>query len=203
MIKELHDKEKTILPDIKNKSDNKKKYVERKFKKKTFSSIYKKINYGMKFNKKELNKLNLQKEQSKEEMNHMLVASKEIGNFLQDNNINNKIDMFQTDYARKMYGIYTGKIKNMDLLGKDYFLQDKENIVDKIGTVYSFKIDKNTNEQEKMYKGKIYDEAKKFRKRIIDGKKNALDEFNGYLTTYDIKLKNNKSDEVNNNQTAL
>ena len=157
----------------------------------------------MKFNKKELNKLNLQKEQSKEEMNHMLVASKEIGNFLQDNNINNKIDMFQTDYARKMYGIYTGKIKNMDLLGKDYFLQDKENIVDKIGTVYSFKIDKNTNEQEKMYKGKIYDEAKKFRKRIIDGKKNALDEFNGYLTTYDIKLKNNKSDEVNNNQTAL
>ena len=57
-------------------------------------------------------------------------------------------------------------------------MQDKENIVDKIGTVYSFKIDKNTNEQEKMFKGKIYNEAKKFWKRIIDGKKNALDEFN-------------------------
>ena len=35
IMKELHDKEKTILPDIKNKFD-KKKFVERKFKKKLF-----------------------------------------------------------------------------------------------------------------------------------------------------------------------
>ena len=89
MLKELHNKEKmennkdkTFLPNIKNNKD-KKKYVERKFKKKTFSSIYQKISYGVKYNKKELNKLNQQKEQSKEEMNHMLVASKEIDNFLQ------------------------------------------------------------------------------------------------------------------------
>ena len=37
----------------------------------------------MKYNKKELSKLNAQKEQTKEEMNHMLIASKEIDNFIQ------------------------------------------------------------------------------------------------------------------------
>ena len=213
MLKELHnkekmqndkDKDKTILPEIKNK-ENKKKYIEKNFKKKTFSSIYQKISFGMKYNKKELNKLNVQKEQSKEEMNHMLVASKEIDNFLQDDNINNKIDMFQTDYAKFMYGYGYENNKNINLLEKDYFMDEKENIVDKIGTVYCFKINKISNEQEKLYKGKIYDEAKKFRKRIIDGKKNALDEFNGYLTTYDIKLKQDNKEEkneINNDQTG-
>jgi hypothetical protein len=159
----------------------------------------------MKYNKKELNKLNVQKEQSKEEMNHMLVASKEIDNFLQDDNINNKIDMFQTDYAKFMYGYGYENNKNINLLEKDYFMDEKENIVDKIGTVYCFKINKISNEQEKLYKGKIYDEAKKFRKRIIDGKKSALDEFNGYLTTYDIKLKQDNKEEkneINNDQTG-
>ena len=221
MLKELHNKEKmennkdkTFLPNIKNNKD-KKKYVERKFKKKTFSSIYQKISYGVKYNKKELNKLNQQKEQSKEEMNHMLVASKEIDNFLQDDNINNKIDMFQTDYARCMYGFNYDENKNVNLLDKDYFLEEKENIVDKIGTVYCFKINKNTNEQENLFKGRIYDEAKKFRKRIIDGKKSALDEFNGYLTNYDIKLVKDKKEEkeekgekeekedINNDQTEI
>ena len=212
MLKELHnkekmenDKDKTILPNIKNNKD-KKKYVERKFKKKTFSSIYQKISYGVKYNKKELNKLNQQKEQSKEEMNHMLIASKEIDNFLQDDNINNKIDMFQTDYARCMYGFNYDENKNVNLLDKDYFLEEKENIVDKIGTVYCFKINKNTNEQENLFKGRIYDEAKKFRKRIIDGKKSALDEFNGYLTNYDIKLvkdKKEEKEEINNDKTEI
>ena len=141
-------------------------------------------------------------------MNHMLVASKEIDNFLQDDNINNKIDMFQTDYARCMYGFNYDENKNVNLLDKDYFLEEKENIVDKIGTVYCFKINKNTNEQENLFKGRIYDEAKKFRKRIIDGKKSALDEFNGYLTNYDIKLVKDKKKEkhsftINNSEKNL
>ena len=177
------------------------------FKQKSFRKIYNQINYGMKYNKKELSKLNAQKEQTKEEMNHMLIASKEIDNFIQDNNINNKIDMFKTDYARQIYGYFSDNgPKESNLLKKDYFLDDKTNIVQKIGNVFSFKMDKTVNEQEKMFKGKIYDEAKKFRKRIIDGKKNALDEFNGYITTYQIKLPNNNKNEnekLDINQTAL
>ena len=209
-INEKNEKEnnKNILPDIHNNKKNLKNRITTKnFKQKSFRKIYNQINYGMKYNKKELSKLNAQKEQTKEEMNHMLIASKEIDNFIQDNNINNKIDMFKTDYARQIYGYFSDNgPKESNLLKKDYFLDDKANIVQKIGNVFSFKMDKTVNEQEKMFKGKIYDEAKKFRKRIIDGKKNALDEFNGYITTYQIKLPNNNKNEnekLDINQTAL
>ena len=204
---DLKDK-KNILPNIRN-NNFKKKVGSKIYKQRSLGSIFNKLNYGMKYNKKELSKLNAQKEQTKEEINHMLIASKEIDNFIQDENISNKIDMFKTDYARQMYGYYqsneTNNSKN-NLLEKDYFLEQKENIVNKIGNVLSFQMDKNVNEQEKMFKGKIYDEAKKFRKRIVDGKKNALDEFNGYITTYQIKLpkeKNETKDDSNTYQSAL
>ena len=220
-LKQLNEKEKekskekerdsntnnNVLPNIR-KNNIKNRTNTKSFKqKKSYASIFNKINYGSKYNKKELNKLNAQKEQTKEEMNHMLIASKEIDHFIQDENISNKIDMFKTDYARQMYGYYPSNDSksNENLLEKDYFSEDKDNIVKKIGNVFSFKMDKTTNEQEKMYKGKIYDEAKKFRKRIIDGKKNALDEFNGYITTYQIKLpkdKNETRDGLNTNQSA-
>ena len=204
------EKNKDILPNIRNNKNLKNKGFSKTSKQKAFSRIYNKLNYGMKHNKKEMNKINALKEQSKEEMNHMLDASNEISNFIEDKNISNKIDMFKTDYARQIYGYYQGNDKtknnNIKVKDRDYFLEEKENIVKKIGNVFSFQIDKNVNEQEKMFKGKIFDEAKKFRKRIIDGKKNALDEFNGYLTTYQIKLPQEKSETnngLNANQTGL
>ena len=195
-----------LLPKIKDNKNLKNKTNTKTFRQKSIGNIYHKLNYGLKYNKKELNKLNAQKEQTEEEINHMLIASKEIDDFIQDENINNKIDMFKTDYARKMYGYYQPNESKNNLLEKDYFLEQKENIVNKIGNVFSFKMDKTTNDQEKMFKGKIYDEAKKFRKRIVDGKKNALDEFNGYITTYQIKLPEEKSETkngLNTNQTSL
>jgi hypothetical protein len=206
---EIENLKENLLPKIKNNKNLKNKTNTKTFRQKSLGNIYHKLNYGIKFNKKELNKLNAQKEQTKEEINHMLIASKEIDNFIQDENINNKIDMFKTDYARQMYGFYQQNDSNNsknNILEKDYFLEQKENIVDKIGNVFSFKMDKTVNEQEKMFKGKIYDEAKKFRKRIVDGKKNALDEFNGYITTYQIKLpeeKNETNNGLNTNQTSL
>jgi hypothetical protein len=195
-----------LLPKIKDNKNLKNKTNTKTFRQKSIGNIYHKLNYGLKYNKKELNKLNAQKEQTEEEINHMLIASKEIDDFIQDENINNKIDMFKTDYARQMYGYYQPNESKNNLLEKDYFLEQKENIVNKIGNVFSFKMDKTTNDQEKMFKGKIYDEAKKFRKRIVDGKKNALDEFNGYITTYQIKLpeeKNETKNAMNTNQTSL
>ena len=155
-----------LLPKIKDNKNLKNKTNTKTFRQKSIGNIYHKLNYGLKYNKKELNKLNAQKEQTEEEINHMLIASKEIDDFIQDENINNKIDMFKTDYARKMYGYYQPNESKNNLLEKDYFLEQKENIVNKIGNVFSFKMDKTTNDQEKMFKGKIYDEAKKFRKRM-------------------------------------
>ena len=133
----------------------------------------------------------------------MLIASKEIDKFIENKNIDNKIDMFKTDYAKQMYGYYdneTNNYKTGNFIKKDYFIEEKKNIVNKIGNVYSFQLDKNVNEKENMYKGKIYNEAKKFRKRIVDGKKNAVDEFNGYITTYQVILPNNNNKDKNDNE---
>ena len=94
----------------------------------------------------------------------MLVASKEIGNLIQNDIINNKIDMFKTDYAKQTYYSKRNNSENENLLDKDYFLDEKKKIIDKIGTVYSFQMNKTTNEKEKLFKGKITNENEKFRK---------------------------------------
>ena len=137
-----------------------------------------------------MQKLNQQKEQTQEEINHMLVASKEIDNLIQNDNINDKIDMFKTDYAKQMY-YHTGSennSKNENLQEKDYFLDEKNKIVEKIGNVYSFQMNKNVNEKEKIFKGKINNENEKFRKKIIDGKKNTMEEFYSYIQNNQVNL---------------
>lgn len=175
------------LPNIKNKNYNSRK--NKKYEK-SISSVYTKVNLFEKLNKKEMQKLNQQKEQTQEEINHMLVASKEIDNLIQNDNINDKIDMFKTDYAKQMY-YHTGSennSKNENLQEKDYFLDEKNKIVEKIGNVYSFQMNKNVNEKEKIFKGKINNENEKFRKKIIDGKKNTMEEFYSYIQNNQVNL---------------
>lgn len=46
-------------------------------------------------NKKEMAKILAPKEQTQEEIGHMLNASKEINNLIQNDNINDKIEMFK------------------------------------------------------------------------------------------------------------
>ena len=175
------------LPNIKNKNCDSRK--NKKYEK-SISSVYTKVNLFEKLNKKEMQKLNQQKEQTQEEINHMLVASKEIDNLIQNDNINDKIDMFKTDYAKQMY-YHTGSennSKNENLQEKDYFLDEKNKIVEKIGNVYSFQMNKNVNEKEKIFKGKINNENEKFRKKIIDGKKNTMEEFYSYIQNNQVNL---------------
>lgn len=178
-IKNIKD---NLLPNI-NKNKNKATIKTQK----SVSSIYKQVNLLEKLNKKEMQKINAQKEQTQEEINHMLNASKEINNLIRNENINDKIEMFKTDYAKQMY--YPGHESNNDnLLEKDYFINEKKKIVDKIGTVYSFKMNKTVNEKEKLFKGKINNENEKFKKRIIDGKRNTMDEFNNYMINNQVRL---------------
>ncbi len=175
------------LPNIKNKNYNGRK--NKKYEK-SISSIYTKVNLLEKLNKKEKQKLNQQKEQTQEEISHMLVATKEIDNLIQNDNINDKIDMFKTDYAKQMY-YNTGSeniSKNENLTEKDYFLDEKNKIVEKIGNVYSFQMNKNVKEKEKIFKGKINNENEKFRKKIIDGKKNTMEEFYSYIQNNQVNL---------------
>ena len=174
---------KNILPNINNKSRINKTLKTQK----SISTIYKQVNLFDKLNKKEIQKLNIQKEQAQEEIKHMLVASKEINNLIENDNINDKIDMFKTDYAKVMYYPNHNSEKET-LLEKDYFVDEKNKIVEKIGTVYSFKMNKTVNEKEKLFKGKINNENDKFRKKIVDGKRNTMEEFNSYIINNQVKL---------------
>ena len=188
-MQEEQKQEQNILPNINNKSKANKNLKTQK----SISTMYKQVNLFEKLNKKEMQKINAQKEQTQEEIKHMLVASKEINNLIQNDNINDKIDMFKTDYAKVMY--YPGHDSEKDkLLGKDYFVDEKNKIVEKIGNVYSFKMNKTVNEKEKLFKGKIINENEKFRKKIVDGKRNTMDEFNSYIKINQVKLTDNKTE---------
>ena len=179
-----------LLPNINNKNKNKAAIKAQK----SVSSIYKQVNLLEKLNKKEMMKINAQKEQTQEEINHMLNASKEINDLIRNENINDKIEMFKTDYAKQMY--YPGHESNSEnLLEKDYFMDEKKKIVDKIGTVYSFKMNKTVCEKEKIFKGKINNENEKFKKRIIDGKRNTMEEFNNYMINNQVRLPDENNDD--------
>jgi hypothetical protein len=73
-------------------------------------------------------------------------------------------------------------------LNKDYFLDDKKKVVNKIGDLYWFQIARNANEKEKKLKGKIKNENEQLNKKIIDGKRNTMEEFYTYISNNQIKL---------------
>ena len=156
---------------------------------KSISKVFKQVNINDIINKKDEKKISQQKELTKEQIRHMLIASKEIDNLIQNDNINDKIDLFKTDYAKLMYypRLNDSKKEN-NLLEKDYFIDDKKKVVEKIGDVFAFRMNKNINEKERLYKGRINNENEKFKKRVIEGKQSALDEFNSYIMNYQVKL---------------
>jgi len=159
---------------------------------KSISKVFKQVNINDIINKKEEKKISQQKELTKEQIRHMLIASKEIDNLIQNDNINDKIDLFKTDYAKLMYyprlNDNNSSKKENNLLEKDYFIDDKKKVVEKIGDVFAFRMNKNINEKERLYKGRINNENEKFKKRVIEGKQSALDEFNSYIMNYQVKL---------------
>ena len=178
------------LPKINNK--NNKKLIQSQ---KSVSSIYKQVNIFERMNKKEMAKIQAQKEQTQEEIGHMLNASKEINNLIQNDNINDKIEMFKTDYAKHMYYPQHESAEDENFLEKDYFGDEKKKIVEKIGTVYSFKMNKTVNEKERIFKGRINNENEKFRKKIKDGKRYTMEEFNNYMINNQVKLPDEKNDD--------
>ena len=121
----------------------------------------------------------------------MLSVTSEINNLISNENINDKIDLYKTDYDQKVYYSNSSrdeKQNSTSLLNKDYFLEDKKKVEDKIGNVFTFQITKNAKEKEKQLKGRIINENNKMHRRIIDGKKNILDEIYNYIDTNQIRL---------------
>lgn len=167
--KPMKSKNKTIFPKIK-------KMVTPQY------SRAKSINFFDKIKNRENQKYTNQKGNKIEEMNQMLNATTEINNLIKNDNINKKINLYKTDYEQKMYYTNRDSLKyNKKLINKDYFLDDKKRVVEQIGNAYCFQISRNAKEKEKLLKGKIINENNKMHKRIIDGKKNIMEEIYTYI----------------------
>ena len=162
---------KNILPDL-----NKKKAV------KVFTPKFseeKKIINTYEIKKKEENtKIVFPKEEKIEEINYILKASSEIGKLIKDENINKKIDLYRTNYDEKLRLNEFYDTDSINLLEKDYFEEEKKNIMNKLGNIYEFQIDKNIKNTEKILKGKISNDNNVFNQRLIDGKYETLNEIN-------------------------
>ena len=70
-----------LLPKIKDNKNLKYKTNTKTFRQKSIGNIYHKLNYGLKYNKKELNKLNAQKEQTEEEIKKDIEKIKDFEKF--------------------------------------------------------------------------------------------------------------------------
>ena len=133
-------------------------------------------------NKKEDNsKVVFPKEEKIEEINYMLRASSEIGNLIKDENINKKIDLYKTKYDEKLKLNEFYDTNAINLLEKDYFEEEKRNIINKLGDIYQFQIDKIIKEKEKKIKGKIVKDNDILTKKLNEEKANTINEINDII----------------------
>ena len=128
----------------------------------------------------------------------MLKVTKEIDNLIKEKNINDKIDLYKTEYAKKMYFLNRDEINdNNSLINKDYFSNDKKRVIDRIGDVYSFQVSKIANEKERKLKGKISSENEQLNKKIVDGKRNTMEEFFNFMENNQVKILNEENNLLN------
>ena len=163
-----------ILPDL-----NKKKAV------KVFTPKFseeKKIINTYEIKKKEENtKIVFPKEEKIEEINYILKASSEIGKLIKDENINKKIDLYRTNYDEKLRLNEFYDTDSINLLEKDYFEEEKKSIINKLGDIYQFQLDKIINDKEKKIKGKIVKENDSLTKKLKEEKTNDINEINDII----------------------
>ena len=130
-------------------------------------------------------KYTFRKEEKLEEIKHMLKASSEIDNLIKNENINKKIDMYKTNYEEKLKLNEFYDTNSINLLEKDYFEEEKKNVINKLGDLYQFQIAKNTEEKESKLKGKIYKDNDDFNQKLIEEKAETINEINDILNDYD------------------
>ena len=123
-------------------------------------------------------KYNLIKDQKIEEIKYMLNATEEISNLIHEKNIKEKIDLYRTNYGKKYF-----ETKDDEKLDKDYFSNDKNKVIYKISDIYRYKLSKNILDKEKQLNDKIVNENLRVTKKIIDGKKNAIEELKKYINS--------------------
>ena len=168
-----------LLPSLKDKKFNQTiKVSTPSFSKKSVINSHEIKKYD---EESKLSKLVFPKEEKIEELKHMLMASTGINTLIQKENIDNKIDMYRTKYEEKVKLNELYDIKNINLLEKDYFEEEKKNIINQLGDIYQFQMDKNLKEKENKLNGKILNVNDAFGEKLSEEKKGALKEINNLI----------------------
>ena len=163
---------KNLLPNLTEKNSKKTIHIfTPKFTKRQINLYEKKI-------EDEKSKIVFPKEEKIKEIYYMLRATKGIDDLIKKENITKKIDLYRTNYQEKMRLNEFYDTQGINLLEKDYFEEEKKNIMNKLGNIYEFQIDKNIKNTEKILKGKISNDNNVFNQRLIDGKYETLNEIN-------------------------
>ena len=155
---------------------------------KIFTPIYSEkriINIYNKLKKEEESKMLFQRDKLIEELKYMIKASSGINELIKEDNINKKIDLFRTNYDQNVLNEYYGMNKK-NILEKDYFDEEKKNVINKLGNIYEFKISNILKDKEKERKlsRKIISDNNAINLKILEDKNDAINEL-------DDKIKNN------------
>ena len=125
------------------------------------------------------------KEEKIEELNYMIKASSEIDNLIKEENINKKIDMFETNYEEKKIKLLN-EIEDSNasnsLLEKNYFEDDEKKVIKALGNVYQYQVDKHGKEKEKKLKEKIKNDDEVYKKTLKEEKIDAIYKINDIIS---------------------
>ena len=125
------------------------------------------------------------KEEKIEELNYMIKASSEIDNLIKEENINKKIDMFETNYEEKKIKLLN-EIEDSNasnsLLEKNYFEDDEKKVIKALGNVYQYQVDKHGKEKEKKLKEKIKNDDEEYKKTLKEEKIDEIYKINDIIS---------------------
>ena len=146
--------------------------------KKNYTTIFKK-------KKKEENmKFTFPKEEKITELNYMLKASSELNNLIKKENINDKINMYRTNYEQKKFKKNEKLNNNNNYINKNnnYFDEDEKKVLNALGNTYQFQIDKNGKERQNKIRGKIKIDYNTFKNKLKKERIFALNEINDIIS---------------------
>ena len=145
--------------------------------------IKKNLNYfnKIKHNSKEIS---LYKDEKLEEINKILNCTDSIKNIIDNNNINKNIEKYVNDYNK--YKDYNANKFNFH--NNEYFFEKNKEIIDNFKDLYSFKLNKIIQENEKRTLNNINRENEYFSNKVLGIKNSFLNEFNSYLEKNRINL---------------
>ena len=156
---------------------------------KIFTPIYSEkriFNIYNNIKKNEDSKIVIQKDKKIEELKYMIKASSGINELIKEDNINKKIDLFRTNYDINAFNGYFGLNNDINLLKKDYFDEEKKNVINKLGNIYEFKISNilKDKEKERKYNRKIISDNNALNLKILEDKNDAINELDDKIKNF-------------------